>query len=72
MSAKTYEFHVRGRLTDDVLQELRGLRVCVERPQTVLRGPVRDQAALHGILRRLHGMGIELVEVRELPEMSHE
>ena len=67
MTAKLYEIHLRGALTDGVLEELGKLSVTTERPQTVLRGPVRDQAALLGVLLRLQAMGIELVEVRQLP-----
>jgi hypothetical protein len=44
VTSKSYEIHVLGQLPDDVLRELGGLRVSVERPQTVLRGHVRDQA----------------------------
>jgi len=33
----------------------------------VLRGCVPDQAALHGILTRLHSLGLELLEVRRVP-----
>ena len=40
------------------------MRVVVERIQTVLRGPVPDQAALHGIINRLHRTGLDLIEVR--------
>jgi hypothetical protein len=36
----------------------------VEPVATVLYGPVEDQAALHGLLRRLEALGVELVEVR--------
>lgn len=32
--------------------------------ETVLAGQVRDQAALHGILDRLHDLGLELLAVR--------
>ena len=31
---------------------------------TILRGTVVDQAALHGVINRLQGLGLELVEVR--------
>jgi hypothetical protein len=65
---KSYEIHVRGDLPDWVLLELGGLEVCLEKPQTVLRGSIRDQAALHGILQRLQSLGIELVEMRQLPD----
>jgi hypothetical protein len=47
--------------------ELGGLQVSVEKPQTVLRGSIRDQAALHRIPAAAHRLGIELVEVRQLP-----
>ena len=67
MPSKTYEIHVRGQVPGDVLDELGGLRVTVEEPQTVLRGPVRDQSALQGILHRLANLGFEIVEVRLLP-----
>jgi hypothetical protein len=67
VTAKLYEIHVRGPLPDDVLEELGRLRVSAETPRTVLRGPVRDQAALLGVLLRLQNIGVELVEVRQLP-----
>ena len=34
---------------------------------TVLRGPVVDQAALHGLLQKLRDIGIPLVSLTELP-----
>jgi hypothetical protein len=36
--------------------------------QTVLHGPVRNQAALRGLLDRIQSLGLDLVEVRRLPE----
>lgn len=68
MPSKTYEIHVRGPVPGEVVDELDGLRITVEEPQTVLRGPVRDQSALHGILHRLANLGIEIVEVRLLAD----
>jgi len=65
--AKVYEIHICGALPDGALEELGRLKVSAERRQTVLRGPVRDQAALLGVLLRLQNLGIELVEVRQLP-----
>jgi hypothetical protein len=35
--------------------------------ETVLHGPVRDQAELHGLIDRIQALGLELVEVRRLP-----
>lgn len=35
---------------------------------TSLVGPVRDQAALQGVLHRLHDLHVELIEVRQLDD----
>jgi hypothetical protein len=35
--------------------------------ETVIHGPVQDQAALYGLLDRIPALGRELVEVRRLP-----
>jgi hypothetical protein len=34
---------------------------------TVLRGPIRDRAALHGVLAQVESFGLELIELRRLP-----
>lgn len=34
---------------------------------TLLRGTVTDQAALHGVLAQIEALGLELLEVRRLP-----
>jgi hypothetical protein len=48
-----------------------GLEVAVDPVRTVLRGPLLDQAALLGILARARLLGLELVEVRRLPQASN-
>ena len=66
----SYEIRVRGRLTDSLLTAFEGMRASVEPVETVLHGPVRDQAALYGLLDQIQSLGLELVEVRRLPESS--
>jgi hypothetical protein len=34
---------------------------------TLLRGALPDQAALHGVLAEIEALGLELLEVRRLP-----
>jgi hypothetical protein len=42
------------------------LNTAVAPVDTVLEGTVDDGAALHGLLRRIEALGLELVEVRRL------
>jgi hypothetical protein len=69
MPTAAYEFHIRGRIPPDQLEEFENLRcVTVEPALTVLRGRIPDQAALHGVVIRVHSLGLELLEIRRLPE----
>jgi len=61
-----YEIRVRGRLGDTVLQSFGGFEGSVEETETVLRGPIRDQARLHEVLEQVESFGLELLEVRRL------
>ncbi len=41
--------------------------VLAENGDTLLTGPVVDQAALHGLLRKARDLGLPLLEVTRLP-----
>jgi hypothetical protein len=60
------EITVRGRLSRTLVAEFEELSLAAktEPVETVLTGEVEDQAALHGLLRRIEALGLELVEVR--------
>jgi hypothetical protein len=65
----TYEVRLRGRLTANLLSQFEhfGLVADGEPVETLLHGPVADQAALYGLLRRIEALGLELVELRQIP-----
>jgi hypothetical protein len=63
-----FEIHIKGKLSEATLAAFEGLQYSVQPIETVLCGPVPDQAALHGLLDRIQSLGLELVEVRRLPE----
>ncbi len=67
MLARRYEIHVRGVLPEHVLADIRAEHPTLE-VRTVLSGLVRDQAELQGLLRRMHNLGLELLELRQAPE----
>jgi hypothetical protein len=67
-----YEIRIRGRVSAAVLETFDPMESDVEPVETILHGPVRDQAELHGLLHRLQALGLELIEVRRLPEGSQD
>ncbi len=55
-----------GLVPPSVLVEIEGVQAVVQPVQTILRGPLVDQSALHSIINRLQTVGLELIEVRRL------
>ena len=70
MSTLEYEISVSGELPAAVLDEVEHFSVEVVLIRTVMRGPVPDQAALHGIINRLQRLGLDLIEVRRLTDQD--
>jgi hypothetical protein len=64
----TYEIRVKGRVSRALLDSFEGMRSELEPVETVIHGPVRDQAELHGLIDRIQALGLELVELRRLPK----
>jgi hypothetical protein len=63
----TYEVKVPGHLDESWSDWVEGMTITVESdddgpPVTTLTGTV-DQAALHGLLRRLYSLGLPLISV---------
>ena len=59
-----YEIRVRGRLDDRWAAWFDGLDLSrTDDGTTALRGPVSDQAALHGLLHKLRDLGVPLLSV---------
>jgi hypothetical protein len=65
--SRRLEIRVRGTLPADAAEQL-GLSASVQPADTVLRGRIVDRPALHGVLDRLRANGIEVIEVRRLPD----
>jgi hypothetical protein len=66
VQSNRYEFRIRGRVGDRLLSSFGGFDAEVLPPETILRGSVEDQAALHGVLQLIEALGLELVEVRQV------
>jgi hypothetical protein len=59
-----YEIRLQGHLAARWAAWFDGLRLTHERDgTTVIRGPVVDQAALHGLLKKVRDLGLPLIAV---------
>ena len=62
-----YEIRVTGHLDTRWAAWFDGLSLTgADDGTTVIRGPVVDQAALHGVLQKLRDLGVPLISVTQL------
>lgn len=60
-----YEIRVRGHLGRHWADRLGGLDISQEDDgDTLLKGPIADQAALHGSLRKLRDLGVAIISIQ--------
>ena len=59
----TYQVCIKGHLDADWAEWLGGLILTLDEGDTLLTGPALDQAALHGLLKKVRDAGLTLVSV---------
>jgi hypothetical protein len=63
-----YEIRVEGHLSKALVNAFPELSHVVMSGQTVLFGPVVDEAHLYGLLARCQSLGLRVLEMRRVPE----
>jgi hypothetical protein len=64
-----YEFRIKALLTAERAAWFEGLSVtAAEGGETLLRGVIQDQAALHGVLAKIRDLGLPLLKVERLSD----
>ena len=65
---KIYQIRIKDHLSREWADWFGGLAVTLEENgDTLLTGPVIDQAALYGLLRKVRDLGMALVSVNPVP-----
>lgn len=63
-----YEIRVQGHIGDSWSSWFEGLAIHPEESgETVLTGPLADDAALYGVLMKIRDLGLSLVELKRIP-----
>jgi hypothetical protein len=62
-----YQIKLEGHLSEQWIAWFEGMTITLEdNGHTLLTGPVVDQAALHGLLRKVRDLGVTLLSVTHL------
>jgi hypothetical protein len=66
-----YQVRIKGHLGQQWLDWFEGLTITLEADgNTLLTGPVRDQSALHGILKKVRDLGMPLLSVKSVSKAA--
>jgi len=64
--AGLYTIRIKGRLGATALSAFPSMAHELEDSETVLTGRLEDRSALFGVLTQIEGLGLELLEVRQV------
>lgn len=70
-TAPQYEIRLKGHLDARWVDWFEGLTITLEEGgNTLLSGPVADQSALHGLLKRVRDLGLSLLSVNQISSLE--
>ena len=62
-----YQIRIKGHLGHQWTDWFKGMTITLEESgETLLTGPVTDQAALHGLLKKVRDLGLPLISVNRV------
>lgn len=70
MTTRRYEFRVAGLLSTRVQGAFPDMTVLHAPPQTIILGEVLDESHLHGVLAQIQNLGLHVVSVQEVPDVT--
>jgi hypothetical protein len=62
-----YAIRIKGRLGATALSAFPSMVSELQDSETVLTGLLEDQSALFGVIAQIEALGLELLEVRQIP-----
>ncbi len=65
-----YQIRIAGRLAREWTSWFEGLAITWEAGETLLTGPLVDQAALYAVLKKVRDLGLPLLAVNRLDRLG--
>ena len=73
LEPELYEICLKGHLDEQWTNWFEGLTITLEKNgHTLLTGPVIDQAALYGVLRKVRDLGLPLLSVNRVTSIQED
>jgi len=70
-TTQQYEIRLKGHLDTRWEDRFEGMTITLEEDgNTLLSGPVTDQSALHGLLKKVRDLGMPLLSVNQVPSLE--
>lgn len=70
---RIYQIRLEGHLGKQWMDWFDGLTITLaDNGDTLLTGPLVDQAALHGLLKKVRDLGLPLISVIQIPAQEEE
>jgi hypothetical protein len=70
-TVQQYEIRIQGHLDVRWDNQFEGMTITLEEDgNTLLSGPVVDQSALHGLLKKVRNLGMSLLSVNQVPPLE--
>lgn len=71
LTTQHYEIRLQGHLDARWGERFEGMSITLEEDgNTLLSGPVADQSALHGLLKKVRDLGLPLLSVNRVPPLE--
>ena len=71
LNAQLYEIRLKGHLAARWRNQFEGMTITLEEDgNTLLNGPLADQAALHGLLKKVRDLGLSLISINQVPPLE--
>lgn len=67
-----YQIRLKGILDPSWSDWFDNFTITTQGEETLMEGPVADQAALHGILSKINNLGLAIVTVTQVEEIGNE